>query len=243
MRGVLVTGGSRGIGRSIVERFAEAGDRVLFTYATNEAAALEVTDSARVDAIAVDMRDRHAVARLCHAAREQLPSLGVLVNCAGIYPWAPFLETDTDLVADVLEVNLLAPFRLMQDFARTGGNGDRAIVNVTSINAFSPDEGLSAYDASKAALAQATRTAALELGPCGVRVNAVAPGLVEAPGITDTVPQRVDSFLRHAPLRRLVAPRDVAEAVFFLASSASASITGQMLVVDAGVTLAGYTAA
>lgn len=242
MRGVLVTGGSRGIGRAIVDRFADAGDRVLFTYATARADADGLARPPRTDAVCVDLRERSSLAMLCATALERLESLDVLVNCAGIYPSAPLVDTSPHLLAEVLEVNVVAPFQLMRDFGRTSGAGERAIVNVTSINAFVPDKGLAAYDASKAALTQATRAAALELGPRGIRVNAVAPGLVDAPGIGDAIPQRVASFVRRAPLRRLVAPHEVAEAVFFLASPAASAITGETLFVDAGVTLAGYTA-
>jgi 3-oxoacyl-[acyl-carrier protein] reductase len=115
-------------------------------------------------------------------------------------------------------------------------------VNVTSINAFSPEGGLAAYDASKAALAQLTKTAALELGPLNIRVNAVAPGLIAAPDLETEAPERVNAFLAHAPLGRLVDPEDIANAACFLASAESSAITGQTLVVDCGVSLSGYMA-
>lgn len=243
MRGIIVTGGSRGIGRAIVHRFAAAGDRVLFTCVRGEEAAAETATASSADYVVADVRDDSGVAAVMRAAEARLQSLDVLVNNAGIYPHTPFAETSRDTLREILEVNVVGPFRLMQAFAQSARPTDgRAIVNVTSINAFASDAGLAAYDASKAALTQATRTAALELGPRGIRVNAVAPGLVDGPQLEKAAPQRRAAFLDHAPLGRLVAPDDVAEAVFFLASSTAAAVTGQTLVVDAGVTLAGYTA-
>jgi 3-oxoacyl-[acyl-carrier protein] reductase len=246
-RGVIVTGGSRGIGRATVRRFAAAGDAVVFTYGTNDALAADLAaelraEGAVVEPLQANLRDAATPDAVLEAAARCLPSLDVLVNNAGIYPSAPFVDTDADTIAEVFDVNVVGPLRLMQSFVRAGVGTDRSIVNVTSINAFSPDANLAVYDASKAALAQLTRTAALELGEDGVRVNAVAPGLVDAPGIEDAVPERVRAFVGHAPLRRLVTPEEIADAVFFLASEAASAITGQTLVVDAGVTLAGYMA-
>jgi 3-oxoacyl-[acyl-carrier protein] reductase len=242
-RAVLITGGSRGIGRAIVARFAGAGDHVLFSYGADDEGARR-TQEQSPDALMhkADLRDPEAAQELMGVAVAQLGSVDVLVNCAGIFPHSPFLETPSDAVTDVLRVNVLAPFLLTQHAVAAMPEAGGAVVNVTSINAFSPDEGLAAYDASKAALAQITRTAALELGPRGVRVNAVAPGLVDDPTLAEAAPQRREAFLRHAPLGRLVQPQDIAHATYFLASDAAGAITGQTLVVDSGVTLAGYTA-
>jgi NAD(P)-dependent dehydrogenase (short-subunit alcohol dehydrogenase family) len=244
MRRVLITGGSRGIGRAIVRRFDAAGDSVFFSYASNvDEAEQTVRHAPHAIPFAVDLRAEDGPERLVSAAEQRLGGIDVLVNCAGIYPHATFADTPPSLLEEVMRVNFEAPYRLMQlaavPIAAAGGG---AIVNVTSINATSPDTGLSAYDASKAALAQAVRTAALELGARHIRVNAVAPGLVDAPELEHEAPDRRAAFLAHAPLGILVTPTDIAEAVFFLASPAATAVTGQTLVVDAGVTLAGYNA-
>lgn len=242
-RRVLITGGSRGIGRAVVFAFASAGDSVAFSWSTDDqGTAITQAGAPGSTALRADLRDPEATERLVPAAVERLGGLDVLVNCAGIYPHSAFTETRQQVVADVLRVNVVAPIELMRQAApylRESAYG--SIVNVTSINATAPDAGLSAYDASKAALAQATRTAALELGSWGVRVNAVAPGLVNDPGLADGAPERIASFVRHAPLGRVVEPGEIAAAILFLASAESSAITGQTLVVDAGVTLAGYT--
>jgi NAD(P)-dependent dehydrogenase (short-subunit alcohol dehydrogenase family) len=244
MQRVLVTGGSRGIGREIVRKFASAGDAVFFSYATDvQGADQTARQCPRAIPFAADLRTEDGPERLVGAAKQQLGGIDVLVNCAGIYPHAAFTDTPPSMLADVMRINFESPYRLMQLTAELmTAEGGGAIVNVTSINANSPDAGLSAYDASKAALTQAVRTAALELGAHGIRVNAVAPGLVDAPELKKAAPARHAAFLAHAPLGKLVSPKDIAEAVFFLASPAAAAITGQTLVVDAGVTLAGYSA-
>jgi 3-oxoacyl-[acyl-carrier protein] reductase len=244
MRRVLVTGGSKGIGRQIVHKFDSAGDAVFFSYATDaEGARQTAAQSRHAVPFAVDLRAENGPDQLVSAADEHLGGIDVLVNSAGIYPHAAFIETPPPLLGEIMRINFEAPYRLMQLAAQPmAAAGGGAIVNVTSINATSPDAGLSAYDASKAALAQATRTAALELGHHGIRVNAVAPGLVDAPDLEEEAPDRRAAFLTHSPLGKLVSPLDIAESVFFFASPSAAAITGQTLIVDAGVTLAGYNA-
>jgi NAD(P)-dependent dehydrogenase (short-subunit alcohol dehydrogenase family) len=110
-----------------------------------------------------------------------------------------------------------------------------AIVNVTSIQAFAPAGGLAHYSAAKAGLEMLTRSAAFELGPSGIRVNAVAPGLIWREGLETAWPEGVARYLAAAPLRRLGQPEDVADACLFLASPASRFVTGATLVVDGGV--------
>lgn len=167
-------------------------------------------------------------------------TLDILVNCAGVYPHASIAETDSDLLTRVLKVNVVAPFLLLGLAIGRLTPGRGSVVNITSIDAFAPEAGLAAYDASKAALAMLTRTAALELGPHGIRVNAVAPGLVWDPTLEDAAPERANAYRARSPLGRLVEPGEVANTVVFLASDAASGITGHSLVVDAGVTLASY---
>jgi len=242
---VLVTGGSRGIGRSIVEAFADSGADVAFSYHIDRVSADEVTSRAaaggvRAFAFQAELSEIGAADRLVRDATSVLGGLNVVVNSAGIYPHAAIDDTTPEFVDRMFRINVEAPFAIIRraadELARTGG----AIVNVTSIDSFDATVGLAAYAASKAALTMLTRSAALELGPRGIRVNAVAPGLVWAPGIENVVPEMVAAQQAHSPLGRLVAPQEVASAVLFLASSLAAGITGHTLVVDAGVTLAGY---
>jgi NAD(P)-dependent dehydrogenase (short-subunit alcohol dehydrogenase family) len=243
--GVIVTGGSGGVGRAVVRAFAAKGHKVLFCYARDVVGAAEtMAESPSAIGVRLDLRDPDAADLLTAEATERMGTVGVLINCAGIYPHASFTEVPAREVEEVVRVNFLAPFALMQRLAPVMAASDGgAIVNITSINAFSPEAGLAAYDASKAALAQLTKTAALELGPRNIRVNAIAPGLIAAPELQTVAPERVSAFLAHAPLGSLVDPDDIAHAACFLASAESSAITGQTLVVDCGVSLSGYMAA
>jgi len=242
---VLVTGGSRGIGRAIVEAFADGGADVAFSYRADRASAEEVIRRAtaagvRAFAFQADLSEVAAAEHLVRDATVALGGLSVVVNSAGVYPHASIDDTSPEFLDDVLRINVKAPFAIIRcaadELARTEG----AVVNVTSIDSFDATVGLAAYAASKAALTMLTRSAALELGPLGVRVNSVAPGLVWAPGIEDEIPEMVATHRARSPLGRLVEPSEVASAALFLASNLASGITGHMLVVDAGVTLAGY---
>lgn len=243
---VLVTGGSRGIGRAIVEAFTEAGAEVAFCYRESREASKELSrelgeGDKRVVPLRADLSNLEDAESLVEGAADALGGLDVVVNNAGIYPHAPMEETTEESLGRILKVNFEAPFVIMRRAVPLLAKRPGVIVNITSIDAFAPEASLAVYDASKAALTMLTRTAALEFGPRGIRANAVAPGLVWAPGIEQAVPERVKSYLEHSPLGRLVRPAEVASTVLFLASDWASGITGQMVVVDAGVTLAGYT--
>ncbi len=247
MRGrrVLVTGGSRGIGRAIVEAFASAGADVAFSYREDEEAAEEVScrcaeHGVRNAAIQADLARDHAPERVVDEALDFLGGLDAMVNSAGIYPKAPIRNTESAMLREVLRLNVEAPFAVIRQAIDPLADSRGSVVNVSSISAFEPRAGMAAYDASKAALSTLTKSAAVELGPLGIRVNAIAPGLVWAPDLEEVAPQLVAANLEHAPLGKLVHPDDVAKAVLFLAGEGAAAITGHVLVIDAGVSLVGY---
>ncbi len=247
MRGrrVLVTGGSRGIGRAIVEAFASAGSDVAFSYREHKEAAEEASlrcgeAGVRSVAIRADLASDDAPERVVDQALNFLGGLDAVVNSAGIYPKAPIRDTEPTLLQEVLRLNVEAPFAVIRRAIDPLAASRGCAVNVSSISAFEPRAGMAAYDASKAALSTLTKSAAVELGPLGIRVNAVAPGLVWAPDLEEVAPQLVAANLEHAPLGKLVQPGDVAKAVLFLAGEGAAAITGQVLVIDAGVSLVGY---
>jgi NAD(P)-dependent dehydrogenase (short-subunit alcohol dehydrogenase family) len=162
--------------------------------------------------------------------------LGVLVNNAGGYPLADLLQLKAADWDAVLAQNLRSALACLQAAGRRmAARGEGAIVNVTSIQAFRPAPALAHYSAAKAGLEMLTRSAALELGPSGVRVNAVAPGLVWREGLESAWPEGVARYVAAAPLGRIAAPEDVADACLFLASPAARFVTGTTLVVDGGV--------
>jgi NAD(P)-dependent dehydrogenase (short-subunit alcohol dehydrogenase family) len=232
-RRVLVTGAAGGIGAGIAKRLAEAGAEVVAHYNGSEEAARALTHGIE----AAGGRATLVRADLAAGAEGLVAAAGPLdgvVNNAGLQPVAAFdAVTDADMAA-MMAVNVAAPVAITRAFARALGGREGAVVNVASIEGLQPAHGHSHYAASKAALLMATRAAALELGP-QVRVNAVSPGLIGRPGIEEGWPEGVARWRAAAPLGRLGAPEDVADAVLFLLSPAARWITGANLVVDGGV--------
>ncbi len=242
-RTVLVTGAGRGIGAGIARRFAEAGADVVVSYRSSAggawAVAKEIEETER-KAIAVEADATRAadVDRLVERTLEVFGRIDVAVNNAGIYPTASLLEMTEAEWKESLDANLKSVFLVTRAAARhmaerpEGG----AIVNVASIEGEHPAPQHSHYAAAKAAVLMHTRAAALELGPRGIRVNAVSPGLIGRPGIEDEWPEGVERWRAAAPLERLGEPTDVADACLFLASPGARWITGANLRVDGGIT-------
>ena len=248
----LVTGASSGIGRGIAARFAEAGARVMAHYHSNATSAQMVVEritAAGGQAMAhqADLTQPDEVAGLIRATTMAFGRLDVLVNNAGIYPLATLLEMTPAQWDEVIDANLRSMFLCTQAAARqmiaqgqgagTGQGSDAGgvIVNITSIEAENPAPSHSHYNAAKGGALMFTRAAAAELGPHGIRVNAVAPGLMWSEGIEQIWPDGVARFRAAAPLGRLGMPADVADACLFLASPAARWITGASLTVDGGV--------
>jgi NAD(P)-dependent dehydrogenase (short-subunit alcohol dehydrogenase family) len=238
----LVTGAGSGIGAGIARRFAEAGARVVVHYRTSqaqaEAVASEINHSGgQALAVQADLMVEGDVTQLFEVAHTAFGRLDVLINNAGTYPLHSLLEMTAQQWDEVVSANLRSAFLCTQAFARqaiaaaSGG----AIVNITSIEAENPAPMHSHYNASKAGLLMLTRASAGELGAHGIRVNAVAPGLIWREGIEQAWPDGVQRYIQAAPLQRLGQPDDVADACLFLASPASRWITGASLTVDGGV--------
>jgi 3-oxoacyl-[acyl-carrier protein] reductase len=238
----LVTGASGGIGAVIAQRLAEAGAFVwIHHHANADAAAITrravTAAGGRAAVVQADLSRADDRTRLFAEVGE----LDVLVNNAGIYPSRPLLQITDDEWAHVFAVNTTATFVCLRAAAAsmTDRNGRRtpgpSIVNITSISAWHPAPAQAHYAASKAAVLALTRAAAQELGPAGIRVNAVSPGLVDRPTLATDWPEGLHRWTERAPLGRAVAPAGVADACLFLASPLAASITGHELVVDGGI--------
>ncbi|WP_192900403.1 SDR family NAD(P)-dependent oxidoreductase [Roseitalea porphyridii] len=243
-RTAIVTGASGGIGAGIARRFAEAGANVAVHYRTNEAAADALVGAIREaggEALAVgaDLTAEADCAELLSRVATVFGGVDIVVNNAGIQPVAMFDEIGADDMAAMMAANVTGPFGLIRALAahmRETGTTKGAAVNIASIEGLNPAPGHSHYAASKAALIMLTRAAALELGPVGLRVNAVSPGLIHRDGIEEGWPEGVERWKAAAPLERLGRPEDIADAALFLASDAARWITGANLVVDGGVT-------
>jgi NAD(P)-dependent dehydrogenase (short-subunit alcohol dehydrogenase family) len=243
-RGVVVTGGAQGIGRAVAARFHDEGFGVVILDVDGELAdqtAKELTtDRGRVVAVTGDVIKREDLRGAITACVERFSGLDAFVAVAGIAIGAPFLRvSDADWLR-VVDVNVNGVFRSIQEAASVMAS-DRggAIVVMTSTNAIHVEQNLAAYNTSKGAEVSLVRSAAIDLAKLGIRVNAVAPGVVRTRGaewLTND-PELGPKFLARTPLGRFAEPEDVADAVYFLASPAARYITGQTLTVDGGCTL------
>ncbi len=239
---VIVTGSGSGLGRGIAARFAEAGAKIVVNYRSSVAGAQEVVAEIEANggaavAVQADVTQKADVEGLVRQTVEHFGQLDVLVNNAGLYPLSLLVdmtEEEWDLVVDS---NLRSTFLCSQAAARRmiaqGGGG--AIVNIASIEGENPAPLHSHYDAAKGGVLMHTAATAHELGPHGIRVNAVSPGLIWREGLEQSWPDGVARWQKAAPLKRLGLPSDVADACLFLASPAARWITGVNLRVDGGV--------
>jgi NAD(P)-dependent dehydrogenase (short-subunit alcohol dehydrogenase family) len=240
---VLVTGASRGIGRATAQAFAAVGAQVVLNYRSDEtgaqAALAEITaGGGRATVHQADVSQPAEVARMVEAIEDHLGAIEVLVNNAGVVNRQPFLQVSLEELDAVFATNVRGVFYLSQLVARRmAGRGRGAIIHVSSILAQQTIAGRTAYAASKGAVESLTRAMALDLAPHGIRVNAVAPGLIRTEMLLDAMPDPAfqEQMQRHIPFRRFGNPDEMADAIVFLASPAARYITGVLLPVDAGL--------
>jgi 3-oxoacyl-[acyl-carrier protein] reductase len=240
---VLVTGASRGLGRALAAAFAAEGAFVWIHYqgrADQAAVALEQVRSAggTGEVLRFDLRQKPQIEEGMRRVLSERGSLDVLVNNAAILCDAPAALLSSEEFDEVLAVNLSGMFTCARAAARSMlGRGKGSIVNVASVAALRATPGQAAYAASKAGVLALTRTLAVELGPRGVRVNAVVPGLFEE-GMGARLDRRVrERMLEATPARRFGRPSELSEAVLFLASEQASYVLGHALVVDGGLSL------
>lgn len=235
----LVTGASSGLGPFIARKLDEAGARVAIHYHQNrdgaEALASSLNNPAEV--IQADLGDLDQVRALFRSASDKLGTISILVNCAAAESQltSDLSELDPDRWAATQRTNVDAPLVLIQLFAAQGKPG--SIINISSIEGSRPAPGHGHYSTSKAALEMLTKSAALEFGSIDIRVNAIAPGLIDRDGIEEGWPEGVNAWKASAPLGRLVNPEDIASTALFLASDSSASISGTVITVDCGLSI------
>jgi len=229
----IVTGGAGLIGAAVAERLEHDG------------AAVAVLDtklhrSKKHLSIVCDVSRRPAVQEAVAAVTVDLGPPTVLINCAGIVRTSPFLELSDELWDEVLRVNLTGTFIATQEVARRMPDGVGRIINLSSVAGRIANRGQAAYAASKAAVLALTRASAVELAPRRITVNAVAPGPVEPrPGSSQLSARARHERLRRIPVHRFCTPEEVASAVSYLASPEAAYVTGSVIWLDGGLTIAG----
>jgi NAD(P)-dependent dehydrogenase (short-subunit alcohol dehydrogenase family) len=231
----LVTGGTSGIGRAIAEALADAGCRVTVTGRTEQEC--RVVDGSRRDLVAapLDVGDPNAIASLVG----RLERLDVLVNAAGMI-LRDNQEHDPVEFARVIDVNLTGTMRMCSACRSRLAASRGCVLNIASMLSFFGGGAVPAYSASKGGIAQLTKSLAIAWAADGVRVNALAPGWIET-ALTEPLfsdPRRRDEIIRRTPLGRWGRPEDVAGAAIFLCSPSAAFITGVILPVDGGYSIA-----
>ncbi len=238
----IVTGASRGIGRSIAEVFAREGARVVICgrkQETLDQVAAEIGPA--VKPVACHVGKPADIEAMVAATMKEFGRIDVLVNNAATnIAQGPVLEMDEGQFDKMVEVNLKSTFRLMKLIAPgMCERGSGSIVNIASIAGLKPQFHGMLYSMTKAALIMMTQSYAVELGPKGVRVNAIAPGLIQTV-LSEYYwkdPGRLDKQVGHQPVRHLGQPVEIAEIALMLASGRSSYMTGQTIVVDGGYLL------
>lgn len=239
-RVAVVVGGASGIGWATAQLLAAEGCRVTIADRNTDLAAQRAAELGAPWA-AVEVTDEASVAALFDGVVAREGHLDVVVNAAGFSGFGLITDLDADQFRSVVDVCLTGAFLVLKHAGRHLGDGG-SVVSLTSLNARQPAIGLSAYCAAKAGLSMLTQVAALELGPRGIRVNAVAPGFVHTP-LTEgaaAIPGVVEEYVENTALGRAGTPEDVAAAVGFLCSPQSSWMTGEILDLNGGAHLKRY---
>lgn len=239
-RAAVVTGGTRGIGRGVAEVLSGSGAKVVIGARDAERGkqvAEEVSQQgAPCHFFRADVRSASDLSALAGYAHEQFGSLDILVHNAGIYPEAPLeelTEEDWDLIHDTNLKSTFFAFRACLPFLKQSPAG-RVVLMSSITGPVTGFPGLAAYGATKAGMNGFMRTAAIEVAPFGITVNAVAPGSIRTEGLADLGAQAIQAMEALIPLHRLGEPHDIGNAVLYLASDLASFVTGQSLVVDGG---------
>jgi len=234
---VVVTGGSRGIGRAIVERFAAQGAKVYFTFNQNAEAAAQVAAATQAEAIQCSQNDAAAITAAVDKIVAAAGKIDALVNNAGITADTFLMLMPADDWNRVIDTNLNGAFRWCKAVTRPMLGARRGvIINLASIAGLVGVMGQTNYAASKGGLLAFTRALAAELGGKNIRVNSVVPGFIET-DMSARVPRQIkQKNLEHIVQKRFGKPEEVASVVTFLASDAASYIMGQSIVVDGGLT-------
>lgn len=231
MRNIVITGGTRGIGAALVRKFQENGDNVHFLFEKSDNLALQMEQETGAIGHKCDVSDEKAV----EAVFSAIGPVDVLVNNAGIVDYGPINWVEPRTFRRVMDVNVSGSFFCTQQVLSGMLHKQQgAIINISSMWGRVGSSCEVAYSASKAAIIGMTKALAKELGPSGIRVNCVAPGVIVTDMVKNVTEEVLEELRQETPLEKLGTPQDVAEAVFYLASDQAAFITGAVLDVNGG---------
>ncbi len=236
MKTVLITGGSRGIGRAMVELFAKNGYSVAFTYKNSENEAKSVAELTGALALRADSVIEREVLAAVKRAEDEFGHIDCLINNAGVSSFSLFTDITTEEWNNMMSVNLTGAFlyarSVIPGMIRRGGG---RIINISSVWGLVGSSCEVAYSTSKAALIGMTRALAKELGPSGITVNAIAPGLIDTDMNRNSLSEDdIAALIDSTPLSRIGTPRDVAETALFLAGDGASFITGEVINLSGG---------
>lgn len=237
-RVIWITGGSSGIGKAAVRKFAGAGDRVAFTFLHSEAAARALESETGAFAIRADVSDSAQVNRARDAILSRFGRIDALVCAAGVAGKGLVMDQTDEAYDRIMNTNLFGTFAAIRAvlpcmIERRGGS----IVTVSSMWGETGGACEALYSASKAGIIGLTRAVAKEVGSAGIRVNCISPGVIDTPMNADLSPEDVDSLVEETPLGRIGMAEEVAEAICFLAGEGAGFITGQVLPVNGGIVI------
>ncbi len=235
MKNVLITGGSRGIGRAMVEAFAASGDRVYFLYCTNDEAATAVELATGATAIRADVRDPMAVKHAFDYIKHECGGLDVLINNAAVSSFSLLQDVSEEEWQRVMDTNCGGVYRcskevIPQMLSREGG----VILNISSMWGQVGASMEVHYSASKAAIIGFTKALAKELGPSNIRCNCIAPGVIDTEMNASLSADILSSLAEETPLGRIGSPHEIASLALYLASDSASFITGQVIGANGG---------
>lgn len=236
----IVTGASRGIGRAIAYKMAMEGARVLVNYNKSRDEAIDLVHEIRnkggyAIAFGADVRDRKMVREMVKVARVNLGKIDIVVNNAGVACYALFTDMTDDQWREVIDTHVTGTYNVLKEvLPYMVSEKAGCIINISSIWGISGAAMEVAYSAAKGAIIAMTKALAKELGPSGIRVNAIAPGIIKTDMLNDFSDDELKELCLNIPAKRLGNPDDVANLAVYLASDQARYITGQILTVDGG---------